>query len=255
MKVRILFATMIILFMCCVMPAEAKGRSVEAAKSDEISSVDKVKEAKIEIPKPSKVQFTNKCISKAESVTLCWKRSDRADGYVIYRSTKKNSGYIEVKIIKNPDTLKWIDKKLKDNVTYFYKVRPYIKTKEKKVYGAYSNVYEKVLIPKAMEQVRKYTYVDYVSGGESPKGWDCSGFTQWFYKTYYGKTLPRSSREQAKVGTSIDKNNMSKWKPGDILVYAAGGSVNHVGLYLGNGKNDACIEQKVRYSHSGCKRI
>ena len=186
--------------------------------------------------KPAKTKFTDNTSSKAESITLRWKESKGAKGYEIYRSTKKNGEYSLVKTVKSADTLKWTNKELDAEIAYCYKIRPYTEVNDTKVYGKYSDAFEKALIPKEIEEITEYTYVSYRSGGTSPNGWDCSGFTQWVYKNIYGISIPRSSREQAKIGTSINKNDMSKWKPGDILVYAAGGSVNHVGLYLGNGK-------------------
>ena len=52
---------------------------------------------------------------------------------------------------------------------------------------------------------------------------------------YIGVSIPRTAARQYSEGRSINKNNMSLWNPGDILVYASGGRVNHVALYLGNG--------------------
>lgn len=194
--------------------------------------------------KPTKVQFTDKTVSKSESVTLRWKESAGAIGYAIYRSTEKDSGYSRVKVIKDVDTLKWTNKELDAKTVYYYKVRPYTKADGKTVYATCSNPYEKQLISKEIEKIKEYTYVKYVSGGSSTKGWDCSGFTQWVYKNIYGKSIPRSSKEQAKAGKSVGKSNMSKWKPGDILVYSKGGSVNHVGLYLGDGKMMHALNKK-----------
>lgn len=185
---------------------------------------------------PNKIQISDDSVSKSQSITLKWEKSKGAKGYEIYRSTKKDGEYKLVKTVESADTLKWTNSKLDDETVYFYKIRPYTVINDSKVCGKYSKAFEKILIPKEIEEITEYTYVNYKSGGNSPSGWDCSGFTQWVYKNVYDIEIPRSSREQAKIGKSIDKNDMAKWKPGDILVYAAGGSVNHVGLYLGNGK-------------------
>ena len=81
--------------------------------------------------------------------------------------------------------------------------------------------------------IKKYKNVRYVSGGASPSGWDCSGFTQWALKQK-GITIPRTAAQQAKGGKAVSLKDRSKWKVGDILVYSSGGRVNHVALYLGN---------------------
>lgn len=86
-----------------------------------------------------------------------------------------------------------------------------------------------------IQVIKTYKGTRYVSGGASPSGWDCSGFTQWALK-YLGVSIPRTSAQQAKGGKAISMGNMSLWKPGDLLIYASGGSINHVALYLGNGQ-------------------
>ena len=73
----------------------------------------------------------------------------------------------------------------------------------------------------------------YVWGGTSlTNGADCSGFVQSVYKKF-GYTLPRTSRAQAVTGTKVSTSSM---QPGDLLFYAKNGSVNHVAMYIGNGK-------------------
>ena len=73
----------------------------------------------------------------------------------------------------------------------------------------------------------------YVWGGTSlTKGADCSGFTQSVFKKF-GYSIPRTSSQQAKAGTKVSVSNI---KPGDLVFYAKGGRVNHVAIYIGNGK-------------------
>lgn len=73
----------------------------------------------------------------------------------------------------------------------------------------------------------------YVWGGTSlTKGADCSGFVQSVYK-HFGISLPRSSREQVNVGSKV---SLAEAKPGDLVFYAKGGTINHVAIYIGNGQ-------------------
>ncbi|MGN0159470.1 MAG: NlpC/P60 family protein [Brotaphodocola sp.] len=73
----------------------------------------------------------------------------------------------------------------------------------------------------------------YVYGGTSlTNGTDCSGFTQGVYK-HFGITTGRTSRDQAANGKTIA---VSAVQPGDLLFYASGNYINHVALYIGDGK-------------------
>ena len=75
----------------------------------------------------------------------------------------------------------------------------------------------------------------YVYGGSSPStGFDCSGFTSYIYRQF-GVSLYRSSTEQVKNGTPIDKSQL---QPGDLLLFRYHGSstCGHVGIYIGGGQ-------------------
>lgn len=88
----------------------------------------------------------------------------------------------------------------------------------------------------------------YRSGGCSPDtGFDCSGFTTWVFNRY-GVHLPRSSREQYQVGKMVAKNNLRK---GDLVFFRSKRGINHVGIYLENGKfiHSASNGKTVTISH------
>lgn len=73
----------------------------------------------------------------------------------------------------------------------------------------------------------------YVWGGTSlTNGADCSGFVLSIYKKY-GITLPHHSGSQANCGTRI---SLSEAKPGDLVFYGRGSTINHVAIYIGNGQ-------------------
>lgn len=73
----------------------------------------------------------------------------------------------------------------------------------------------------------------YVWGGTSlTNGADCSGFVLSVFKKY-GVSLPHYSGAQANCGTRI---SVSEAKPGDLIFYGKGQTINHVAIYIGNGQ-------------------
>ena len=73
----------------------------------------------------------------------------------------------------------------------------------------------------------------YVSGGNSPAGFDCSGFVQYVY-AQNGIGVSRSSYTQAYDGYAVP---YSEAQPGDILNWGYGpGSITHSALYVGGGQ-------------------
>ncbi len=74
--------------------------------------------------------------------------------------------------------------------------------------------------------------VRYRWNGNSPMhGFDCSGLVKSLFDKF-NISLPRSSREQYKVGEKIDKD---KLEVGDLVFFSSRGkSPSHVGIYLGD---------------------
>ncbi|HEY6225306.1 MAG TPA: C40 family peptidase [Gemmatimonadales bacterium] len=76
----------------------------------------------------------------------------------------------------------------------------------------------------------------YQWGGTADNGFDCSGLIQYAYARH-GIRLPRTSRDQAVAGNAVAMV-VDSLLPGDILAFTgrAGGTVTHVGMYVGEGK-------------------
>lgn len=74
----------------------------------------------------------------------------------------------------------------------------------------------------------------YVYGGTNPnKGADCSGFTSYVMKQAGGVELPHSSKAQSGKGRVV---SASEIRPGDLIFYGSGKSINHVAMYIGDGQ-------------------
>ena len=71
----------------------------------------------------------------------------------------------------------------------------------------------------------------YLYGGVTTSGFDCSGFTQYAFSAA-GVSLPRTASAQYSASTKISQ---SQAKPGDLVFFNQTGSIDHVGIYLGNG--------------------
>lgn len=85
---------------------------------------------------------------------------------------------------------------------------------------------------------RRQIGVPYAFGGTSPRGFDCSGFTQYVYQQA-GINLGRMADTQFEQGRRVDRNSLQL---GDLVffsTYEPGPS--HVGIYAGNS----------RFIHSG----
>lgn len=93
--------------------------------------------AKPELTKTKIVSVKN---SASRAVNIKWKKVKDADGYVIYRSAKKDTSYKKVKKIAKGGTVSFTDQKLKKGKTYYYKIKTYKTVKGKKIYSDYSPV-------------------------------------------------------------------------------------------------------------------
>ena len=99
--------------------------------------------------------------------------------------------------------------------------------------GPGSAVYDSAVRTAIVAYAKQFLGNPYVYGGTSlTNGADCSGFTMRIFE-HFGVSTGRTSRDQASNGKQI---SLSEIQPGDLLFYASGKTINHVALYIGNGK-------------------
>ena len=95
---------------------------------------------------------------------------------------------------------------------------------------------------------RRYVGARYVWGGETPRGFDCSGFVQWVF-AQRGVAMPRTAREQAGVGDAPYPGDL---RPGDLLFFWGGEGAQHVAIYAGG---DSIIHASTRSRHVQVDRM
>ncbi|HAE60944.1 MAG TPA: hypothetical protein DCG38_01185 [Eubacteriaceae bacterium] len=133
---------------------------------------------------------------------------------VLYlNGAKESSKVLDEKIISEPTT---------KIVLEGTKSRPVVSAARKTTASAYNANLGSSIVSKA----RQYLGTPYRSGGSTPAGFDCSGFTQYVFKQF-GIGLPRTSGGQGSVGGYVSKGDL---RPGDLVVFSG-----HVGIYVGNG--------------------
>jgi len=99
--------------------------------------------------------------------------------------------------------------------------------------------------------VKKLKGSPYVWAEEGPNKFDCSGYTYYMYGSM-GIDIPRTAREQAKVGKYIKPSNL---KYGDLIFFDTtrrrNGKITHVGMYLGDGwfTHASTTKNEVVYSN------
>ena len=99
--------------------------------------------------------------------------------------------------------------------------------------GPGSAVYDSAVRTAIVAYAKQFLGNPYVYGGTSlTNGADCSGFTMRIFE-HFGVSIGRTSRDQASNGKQI---SLSEIQPGDLLFYASGKTINHVALYIGDGK-------------------
>lgn len=85
------------------------------------------------------------------------------------------------------------------------------------------------LIEDLLKESSRHIGKKYVWGSKGPNTFDCSGFTGYVYKQF-GYNIGPCSREQYKIGKSIDVKHLRK---GDLVFFTSrrsGSNVGHVGI-------------------------
>lgn len=84
-----------------------------------------------------------------------------------------------------------------------------------------------------VDTARQYVGTPYRYGGESPGGFDCSGYVMYIHRKN-GIDIPRTAQEQFRDGRKVARRNI---RPGDLVFFQTSRTViSHVGIYAGRNK-------------------
>lgn len=115
---------------------------------------------------PGSVKASSSAYNKAK---VSWSGVSGAQGYIVYRSTKRSSGYSQVRTL-SASARNYTDTGLKTGTTYYYKVRAYKTVSGTRHLGAYSAVVNaKPVLAKAKKvKAKRAESVRFASAGS---GW------------------------------------------------------------------------------------
>ena len=121
-----------------------------------------------------------------------------------------------------------------DFLNEFHAAAPTTRTATGRAVSSSGSAYSGIR-PDVIAEATRHIGTRYRWGGESTRGFDCSGFVRYVFRHAEGITLPRTSREQARFGEAVSKDQL---QAGDIVSFATGGGsrVSHVGVYIGDNK-------------------
>jgi cell wall-associated NlpC family hydrolase len=147
-----------------------------------------------------------------------------ADQYKVIKPVVENNGVIS--IVKQVEELQRLEKIKQAQLRH---KEALVKTQIAKKQILRDN-YEKI-VNRVKELKTHVGKTRYVFSGSSPRGWDCSGLTRWFYEDL-GIELPHSAHEQLFVGRVVSDPQV-----GDLVLmdYWKNGKIDHAAIYIGNG--------------------
>ena len=82
-------------------------------------------------------------------------------------------------------------------------------------------------------EIDRWKGTPYRLGGASPNGVDCSAFAVIIYREVFNIRIPRTTKQQVKLGKQIDIRSLST---GDMIFFLPESKQMHVGIYLSHGE-------------------
>ena len=222
------------------MLAEKKQRENEAQEAIAKLESDRAKESSAQLAKNSESveETTKKETEKKEST----KTESKTEENITKESTKKETETSTASTKAKETTAQ--ETKLADNTTVEKSKKETTKketTKQETESKKSKKETKAATVPAGGDEreaivayAKQFLGNPYKYGGTSlTEGCDCSGFTMQVYSKF-GYSIGRDSRTQSNTsGSSIDASSLKK---GDLIFYASEDTINHVGIYIGDGK-------------------
>ncbi len=92
-----------------------------------------------------------KATSSSNSITITWNGVTGAKGYAVYRAASSSGTY---SLLSLTSSKSYKDIKLATGKKYYYKIRAYVISGNKKVYGKYSSVVNTIVLPSAPASIK-----------------------------------------------------------------------------------------------------
>ncbi len=226
------------------MLAEKKQREKEAQEAIAKLESDRAKESSAQLAKNSESveETTKKETEKKESTKTESKTESKTEENITKESTKKETETSTASTKAKETTAQ--ETKLADNTTVEKSKKETTKketTKQETESKKSKKETKEATVPVGGDEreaivayAKQFLGNPYKYGGTSlTEGCDCSGFTMQVYSKF-GYSIGRDSRTQSNAsGSSIDASSLKK---GDLIFYASEDTINHVGIYIGDGK-------------------
>jgi cell wall-associated NlpC family hydrolase len=103
---------------------------------------------------------------------------------------------------------------------------------------------------KIIDYAYQFTGSPYQYGGNTPKGFDCSGFVQYVFKEF-GYSLSRSTVDQSFEGKEVKRKDL---KPGDLVFFkgrnAQKSKTGHVGIVV-----ETYADDSFKFIHASSRGV
>ena len=80
-----------------------------------------------------------------------------------------------------------------------------------------------------LDEYKQWRGTRHKMGGTGSRGIDCSGFVKEIYREVFNIDLPRTTKEQAKLGKPVSFKDL---QPGDLVFFKPPSYARHVGIFL-----------------------